>query len=113
MTRKESIQRLIKSAWKSLDELDKVINQIIDLEALDPEKAKIASAGKVEAIKGSMEIISKIVELEKIIDDEENSKVEGTEGDNKRDGQDSEQDDAQSNGDDGGFRGPESYAKSS
>ena len=57
-------ERLLSSTKIALDELDKVINQVIDLTQLDVEKAKIAAQGKVEAIKSSMELMDIIEKLE-------------------------------------------------
>ena len=43
---------LIDSCKNSLKELNKVINQEIQLDALEPERAKQAVQGKLEAAKG-------------------------------------------------------------
>ena len=58
-----TVTKLIKSCEFALEQLDIIINQKIDLKELDPEKAKIAAQGKVEAIEGSIKIINKIKEL--------------------------------------------------
>ena len=52
----------IRSAKKALKELDKLIRQDIDLTALDPEKAKAAAQGKIEAIAGYFKILETIAE---------------------------------------------------
>lgn len=64
MDPKERRKKIITSSQKALDQLDKVINQIIDLEELDPEKAKAAVQGKIEAIEGSLKILNVIQEIE-------------------------------------------------
>ena len=69
---KERIKKLIKSSEKALLELDKLINQTIDLSELDPERAKQAAQGKIEAIQGSFDIINKIDELNAILEDSSN-----------------------------------------
>ena len=46
---KKERQRIIDSAQVALKQLDKLIQQDIDLTALDPEKAKAAAQGKIEA----------------------------------------------------------------
>ena len=56
-------QRVINAAEKALIELEKVIIQTIDLQELDPEKAKIAAQAKWVAIDDSLKIIEKIEEL--------------------------------------------------
>jgi len=56
-------QRVINAAEKALVELEKVIIQTIDLQELDPEKAKIAAQAKWVAIDDSLKIIEKIEEL--------------------------------------------------
>ena len=56
-------QRVIDAAEKALIELEKVIIQTIDLQELDPEKAKIAAQAKWVAIDDSLKIIEKIEEL--------------------------------------------------
>lgn len=58
-------------------ELDKLINQTIDLTELDPERAKQAAQGKIEAIQGSFDIINKIDELNAILDDSPNKNAKG------------------------------------
>lgn len=64
MDPKKERQRIIKSAKNALKELDKVINQNIDLGELDPEKAKAAVQGKIESIEGSLKILNVIAEIE-------------------------------------------------
>ena len=56
-------KRIISAAEKALIELEKVIRQSIDLDALDPEKAKTAAQAKWVAIEDSLKIIEKIEEL--------------------------------------------------
>ena len=56
-------ERIIDASEKALVELEKVIRQRIDLEDLDPEKAKIAAQAKWVAIEDSLKIIEKIEEL--------------------------------------------------
>ena len=56
-------QKVINAAEKALVELEKVIIQTIDLNELDPEKAKIAAQAKWVAIDDSLKIIEKIEEL--------------------------------------------------
>ena len=63
---KQERQRIIKSSQKALKELDKLIIQEIDLGELDPEKAKAAAQGKIEAIEGSLKILKVIAEIEAI-----------------------------------------------
>ena len=64
MNAKERRQQIIKSSHKALDELNKLIIQGIDDELLEPEKAKAAAQGKIEAIQGSLSILQVIAELE-------------------------------------------------
>ncbi len=45
-----------------MKELDKLILQEINLDELDPEKAKQAAQGKIEAIEGSFKILQRIEE---------------------------------------------------
>jgi|TARA_X000001382_G_scaffold55311_2_gene37852 uncharacterized Fe-S cluster-containing radical SAM superfamily enzyme len=56
-------KKVISAAEKALVELEKVIRQNIDLEELDPEKAKTAAQAKWVAIDDSLKIIEKIEEL--------------------------------------------------
>lgn len=56
-------ERIVDASEKALVELEKVIRQKIDLEDLDPEKAKIAAQAKWVAIEDSLKIIEKIEEL--------------------------------------------------
>ena len=87
MEKIDNTDRLLKSCQIALDELDKVINQSIDLAELDPEKAKVAVQGKSEAITKSQEIIKIMSELNTDDDEQkpsesktENRKVIGVEG---------------------------------
>ena len=64
MDLRKKAERIIKSADKALDQLDKLITQTIDLTELDPEKAKAAAQGKIEAIEGSFKILRLIQEEE-------------------------------------------------
>ena len=70
MDQKRRLKRIIDSSYKSLDELNKIIVQTIDLDELDPEKAKIAAAGKRQAIEDSIWISEKISELEELLNPE-------------------------------------------
>ena len=56
-------ERFIKSIEKALDELDKLITQEIDLNELDPEKAKAAAQGKIEAIEGTKKLLETLETL--------------------------------------------------
>lgn len=58
----------------ALGQLDKLIRQNIDLEALDPEKAKAAAQGKIEAIQGSLEILKVIQQIEEMDKEVEQTK---------------------------------------
>lgn len=62
MDYKKEKEKIIKSAQIALKQLDKLIVQNIDLADLDPEKAKAAAQGKIEAIEGSFKILSRIQE---------------------------------------------------
>lgn len=64
MDPKQRRKKIINSSQKALDELDKLIIQNIDLDELDPEKAKAAAQGKIEAIEGSLKILNVISEIE-------------------------------------------------
>ena len=66
MDPKKRRKKIITSSQKALEQLDKVINQVIDLDELDPEKAKAAVQGKIEAIEGSLKILNVIQEIEDI-----------------------------------------------
>lgn len=68
--------RLISGAKKALDELNKIINQDIDLEELDVEKAKIATQGKIEAIQGFDRVLS-IIEQQQILVENELNEASG------------------------------------
>ena len=57
---KKERERIVASAQVALKQLDKLIKQDIDLTALDPEKAKAAAQGKIEAIEGSFKILQRI-----------------------------------------------------
>ena len=62
---KKERERIVSSAQLALKQLDKLIIQNIDLDELDPEKAKAAAQGKIEAIEGSFKILERIAgELE-------------------------------------------------
>lgn len=64
MDYKKERKRIIESSKAALKQLDKLILQNIDLEELDPEKAKAAAQGKIEAIQGSLQILKVIQEIE-------------------------------------------------
>ena len=66
MDPKKRRKKIITSSQKALEQLDKVINQVIDLDELDPERAKAAVQGKIEAIEGSLKILNVIQEIEDI-----------------------------------------------
>ena len=63
MKLKQRKERFIKSIGVALDELDKLINQEIDLTELDPEKAKAAAQGKIEAIEGTKKLLETLETL--------------------------------------------------
>ena len=63
MKLKKRKERFIKSIGVALDELDKLINQEIDLTELDPEKAKAAAQGKIEAIEGTKKLLETLETL--------------------------------------------------
>lgn len=67
-------KRIIKSAQLALKQLDKLIIQNIDLDELDPEKAKAAAQGKIEAIEGSFKILQRVQEELASFDDEKQDK---------------------------------------
>ena len=56
-------EKVILASEKALIELEKVIRQNIDLQELDPEKAKTAAQAKWVAIEDSLKIIDKIEEI--------------------------------------------------
>ena len=58
----------------ALSQLDKLIRQNIDLDELDPEKAKAAAQGKIEAIQGSLQILKVIQEIEEMDKEVEKTK---------------------------------------
>ena len=60
---------------KALIELEKVIRQNIDLQELDPEKAKTAAQAKWVAIEDSLKIIDKIEEISSKKKDNKESKA--------------------------------------
>ena len=66
--------KLVASSRKALVELDKVINQVIHLEELEPERAKIATQGKIEAIQGYDKILGIISQQLITIENERNAK---------------------------------------
>ena len=74
MDTKTEIKRIIKSSKAALLELDKLINQKIDLNESDPEKTKINAQGKIEAIEGSFKIIQLIQEQEAKLEEKEEDK---------------------------------------
>ena len=67
-------EKLVASCRTALKELDKVINQEIDLLELDVEKAKIATQGKIEAITGYDKILGIISQQLITIENERDSK---------------------------------------
>ena len=66
-------QKVIDASEKALIELEKVIRQEINLQELDPEKAKISAQAKWVAIDDSLKIIEKIEQLSE--DKKENKSV--------------------------------------
>ena len=66
MDAKKRRKQIIDSSHKALEQLDKLIRQNIDLAELDPEKAKAAAQGKIEAIEGSLKILQVIAEIEEM-----------------------------------------------
>ena len=56
-------KKVVEAAEIALLELDKVIRQKINLNELEPEKAKIAAQAKWVAIDDSLKIIEKIEQL--------------------------------------------------
>ena len=71
---KKERERIVSSAQLALKQLDKLIIQNIDLAELDPEKAKAAAQGKIEAIEGSFKILERIAgELEDSGDNKDES----------------------------------------
>ena len=80
---KQKRERIIKSAEVALLQLDKLIKQDIDLTTLDPEKAKAAAQGKIEAIEGSFKILERIsaeLEIMKPKEEKETKSFFGVEG---------------------------------
>ncbi len=75
MDYKKQRKKIIASAQIALAQLDKLIIQNIDLEELDPEKAKAAAQGKIEAIEGSFKILSRIQEELDLMDDSKKDDV--------------------------------------
>lgn len=67
--------KVILAAEKALVELEKVIRQNIDLNELDPEKAKTAAQAKWVAIEDSLKIIDKIEEISDKQKDNKKSKA--------------------------------------
>ncbi len=67
---------LVDACKNALTELKKVINQEIDLDTLDPEKAKAAVQGKIEAATGYDKILSMIT-LQLIAIENERSAISG------------------------------------
>ncbi|MDA7993071.1 MAG: hypothetical protein MPJ22_09775 [Pirellulales bacterium] len=80
MNRKERIEKLILSSERAIVELEKIIEQVIDLEKLDPERAATAAKAKWIAIEDTIKIIDKIEDLKKQIEDGDKDKVETESG---------------------------------
>lgn len=76
MEKKKEVLRIIASSKQALEQLDKLINQNIDLANLDPEKAAQAVKGKIEAIEGSFRILNLIQEEEAKLKDKPKDKEE-------------------------------------
>ena len=81
---KKERKRIISSAELALKQLDKLIRQDINLDELDPEKAKAAAQGKIEAIEGSFKILQRVQEelasLEEVSDSKDKKSFFGVEG---------------------------------
>ena len=75
MDYKKQRKKIIASAQIALAQLDKLIIQNIDLAELDPEKAKAAAQGKIEAIEGSFKILARIQEELDLMDDSKKDDV--------------------------------------
>lgn len=71
---KQQREGIISSAEFALKQLDKLIRQNIDLAELEPEKAKAAAQGKIEAIEGSFRILKLIQEELALLEDKSNEK---------------------------------------
>ena len=71
--------KVILAAEKALVELEKVIRQNIDLNELDPEKAKTAAQAKWVAIEDSLKIIEKIDQLSENKKEKKSQKFLGVE----------------------------------
>lgn len=67
----EHRKKLIVASEFAMKQLEKLITQEIDLTALDPEKAKQAAQGKIEAIQGYDKILGIISDQTLIIEAEE------------------------------------------
>ncbi len=82
MDLKKERERIVKSAEVALKQLDKLIVQNIDLSELDPEKAKAAAQGKIEAIEGSFKILQRIGEEVAMLEEKKENKTDffGVEG---------------------------------
>ena len=72
-------QKVIDASEKALVELEKVIRQEINLQELDPEKAKIAAQAKWVAIDDSLKIIEKIEQLSEDKKENKSTKFLGVE----------------------------------
>ena len=64
MDSKKETERIIASSKIALKQLDKLITQEIDKNEVDPEKVKIATQGKIEAVEGSFKILQLIQDQE-------------------------------------------------
>ncbi len=78
MDYKKQRERIMRSSKIALDQLDKLITQNIDLLELDPEKAKAAAQGKIEAIEGSLKILQVVGEIEAMDREVDTTKDEKT-----------------------------------
>lgn len=74
MDYKKEKEMIIESAKKSLVELRKVAEQIIDLAELDPEKARTAAAAKKLAVQDAFEILNLIQIQEGELEEKEDKK---------------------------------------
>ena len=79
---KKERERIVASAQVALAQLDKLITQNIDLTELDPEKAKAAAQGKIEAIEGSFKILARIHDELSVLEEKSEKKTDffGVEG---------------------------------
>lgn len=75
-TIKEIKEAAIKGSYIAIEKIEKVLTQDIDLEDLDPEKAKAAVQGKLEAQSAIFAMVNKIQEEQSAIDAMDNKTSE-------------------------------------